>query len=179
MIRRIDRRSRLSETAQQYIARITGFVGDQDPWALLAGAPARLRSLVEQASPAALVWKPDPQTWSIAEIAAHLADAEIVSAWRVRSVLAQDNAPLQPFDQNTWASAFRYAETPAAESVEMFGVLRQATLGLLQRVDPARHQHAGLHAERGRESIPHLARLYAGHDLNHFAQIERLLQQAP
>lgn len=169
----------MSETAQQYIARITGFVGDEDPWVLLGAAPDRLRALVEQASPATLVWKPTPQVWSIAEIAAHLADAEIVSAWRIRSVLAEDNVPLQPFDQNAWASAFRYAETPAAESVEIFAALRRATLRLLRTVDAARHQHAGLHAERGRESIPHLVRLYAGHDLNHLAQIERLLAQAP
>lgn len=169
----------LSETAQQYIARIIGFVGDQDPWVLLAEAPDRLRSFVERASPAALAWKPTPQAWSVTEIAAHLADAEIVGAWRIRSVLAEDNAPLQPFDQNAWASAFRYDERPAADSVMVFAALRQATLRLLRTVDPARHQHAGLHAERGREGIPHLMRLYAGHDLNHLAQIERLLAEAP
>ena len=169
----------MSETAQQYIARILGFAGDQDPWKLMAAAPDRLRSLVERASPSALVWKPAPHVWSVAEIAAHLADAEIVSAWRIRSVLAEDNVPLQAFDQNAWASAFRYAETPAAESVATFATLRQATLRLLRTVDAARHQHAGLHAERGRESIPHLMRLYAGHDVNHFEQIERLLAQAP
>jgi hypothetical protein len=35
-----------------------------------------------------------------------------------------------------------------------------------------------MHAERGRESIQHLMRMYAGHDLNHLAQIERLLGEA-
>ena len=107
----------MSESAQQYIARITGFVGDHDPWVLLAEAPGRLRSFVERASPATLAWKPTPQVWSITEIAAHLADAEIVGAWRIRAVLAEDNVALQPYDQNAWATAFRYAETPAADSV--------------------------------------------------------------
>jgi len=32
-----------------------------------------------------------------------------------------------------------------------------------------------MHAERGRETITHLLRLYAGHDLNHLSQIESLL----
>ena len=178
MIRRPFREAELSETAQQYIARITGFVGDRDPAILLAEAPDRLRTLVERAPTSALTWKATPQAWSIAEIAAHLADAEIVGAWRIRSVLAQDNVPLQAYDQNAWASAFRYSDAPAADSVALFGVLRQATLRLLRTVDPVRHQHAGLHAERGRESIPHLMRLYAGHDLNHLAQIERLLADA-
>jgi DinB superfamily len=174
----VFREAELSETAQQYIARITGFVGDRDPAILLAEAPDRLRTLVERAPASALTWKPTPEAWSIAEIAAHLADAEIVGAWRIRSVLAQDNVPLQAYDQNAWASAFRYGDVPAADSVALFGVLRQATLRLLRTVDPARHQHAGLHAERGRENIPHLMRLYAGHDLNHLAQIERLLTEA-
>ena len=169
----------MSETAQQYIARITGHVGDTDPWILLAEAPERLRSLIERASPSALTWKRTPESWSIAEIAAHLADAEIVGAWRIRSILAQDNVPLQAFDQNAWASGLAYADTPAKDSVALFAAVRQATLQLLRRVDPARHQHAGLHAERGRESITHLVRLYAGHDLNHLEQIERILTEAP
>jgi hypothetical protein len=51
------------------------------------------------------------------------------------------------------------------------------TPGRLQ-ADPARLRHAGMHAERGRESVEHLTRMYAGHDLNHLAQIERLLTEA-
>jgi hypothetical protein len=168
----------MNETAQDYIARITGHVGDKDPWGLLAEAPDRLRSLVEGASPDALAWKPSPDRWSIAQIAAHLADAEVVGAWRFRSVLAQDGVPLQAYDQNAWAAAFRYEMTPVEESVALFGALRGATVRLLRQVDPARHQHAGTHAERGRESIGHLVRLYAGHDLNHLSQIERLLEEA-
>jgi hypothetical protein len=31
-----------------------------------------------------------------------------------------------------------------------------------------------VHAERGEESIEHLIRLYAGHDLLHLRQIERI-----
>jgi uncharacterized damage-inducible protein DinB len=169
----------VSETAQQYTARITSHVGDNDPWTLLADAPERLKSLVDRASPHTLTWKRTPESWSIAEIAAHLADAEIVAGWRIRSILAQDGAPLQAFDQDAWASAFRYTDAPAKESVELFAAVRRATLQLLRRVDPVRHQHAGMHAERGRESITHLVRLYAGHDLNHLGQIERILAEAP
>jgi hypothetical protein len=175
----MEKEGEVSETAQQYTARIIGNVGDQDPWSLLEAAPARLRSLVERASPGALTWKRSPEAWSIAEIAAHLADSEIVGAWRIRSVLAHDNVPLQPYDQDAWASAFRYADTPAAESVSLFTTVRRATLRLLKQVDAARHQHAGMHAERGRESVTHIMRLYAGHDLNHLAQIERILAEAP
>jgi hypothetical protein len=32
-----------------------------------------------------------------------------------------------------------------------------------------------MHAERGQETIEHIVRLLAGHDLNHLQQIERIL----
>jgi len=35
-----------------------------------------------------------------------------------------------------------------------------------------------MHAERGKETISHLIRLYAGHDLNHLRQIEELAAQS-
>jgi uncharacterized damage-inducible protein DinB len=122
--------------------------------------------------------RPRRTAGSVVQIAAHLADSEIVGAWRFRTVLAQDGVPLQAYDQNAWASAFGYEQAAVAESVTLFGALRRATVDLLRRVDPRRHEHAGMHAERGRESIQHLMRMYAGHDLNHLAQIERLLGEA-
>jgi hypothetical protein len=168
----------MAETAQQYIARITGLVGDRDPWEVLASTPGRLRSLVGGATPEELRWTTSPTRWSIVEIVAHLADAEIVGAWRIRSVLARDGIVLQAYDQNAWASAGDYARADPAESVALFEALRTATLGVLRRTDRTRFSHAGFHDERGQESVAHIMRMYAGHDLNHIAQIERLLAAA-
>ncbi len=168
----------MPETVEQYIARLSELVDDRDPWSLLAEAPGRLRSLVSGATPRELTWTTSPSRWSITQLAAHLADAEIAGAWRFRLVLERDGVGLQAYDQNVWASAFRYETAPPAESVALFETLRAATLRVLRAVDPNRRAHAGMHAERGRESIDHLMRMYAGHDLNHLSQIERLLDEA-
>jgi DinB family protein len=168
----------MAETIEQYVARLSGLVAERDPLALMAETPGRLQALVSGASPAELRWTTASGRWTVTQIAAHMADAEIVGAWRFRTVLAQDGVPMQAYDQNAWASAFRYEDAPPAESVGLFGALRTATLRLLRRVDPARLRHAGTHAERGRESVEQLARMFAGHDLNHLAQIERLLGEA-
>jgi hypothetical protein len=168
----------MAETPEQYTSRLLGYVGTRDPRALFEEAPDRLRALVGRADAHALRWTDKPGRWSITQIAAHLADAEVVGAWRFRSVLAQDNVPLQAYDQNVWASAFKYEDADPADSVAAYDALRRSTARLLRRVDADRFKHAGMHAERGRESIEHLVRLYAGHDLNHFSQIERLLQEA-
>jgi len=166
------------ETAEQYIARILGNVGDRDAKAVLEATPQVLRSLVSGQPGSKLTWTVRPGQWSVVQILAHLADAEIVSAWRLRSILAVDNVPLQAFDQDIWSSAFKYADTDPNESMDTFDVNRRATLSLLRRVDADRLQHAGQHQERGRESITHLVRLYAGHDLNHLKQIQALLAAA-
>jgi hypothetical protein len=168
----------MQETPQQYTKRILDNIGDRDPWAQLAETPRRLRALTGTAGPKAIAYSPSAGRWSSAQILAHLADAEIVAAWRLRSILAKDGIDLQAFDQDTWASAFRYEQADPAESLALFEALRASNLSLLRRVDRTLHQNFGLHQERGKESVTHLVRLYAGHDLNHLGQIERLLAEA-
>src|ERR1039458_4940011 len=46
---------------------------------------------------------PAPGKWSIRQIVAHLADAEMVGAHRFRQVIAEDNPTLMAFDQDAWA----------------------------------------------------------------------------
>ncbi|HKH71119.1 MAG TPA: DinB family protein [Vicinamibacterales bacterium] len=163
------------ETFEQYTARLLSYSAGQDPRAVLSTTGDRLRGLIEGRTREELSRADGPARWSVAQILAHLADAEIVAAWRFRSILAQDAVAVQPYDQDVWADAFKYAEVDPADSLRVFDVNRKATLALVQRVDPARHNHHGMHAERGRESIQHLLHLYAGHDLNHLTQVERLL----
>jgi uncharacterized damage-inducible protein DinB len=168
----------MPETPAQYIERMLGLAGNRDPWIVLANTPNRLQALVAEATPRELGWTTSPARWSITQIVAHLADAELVGAWRIRLVLAADGTALQPFDQNEWASAFKYEKADPVASATLFGILRASTLALLRTVDPERLEHAGIHAERGRESIGHIMRMYSGHDLNHLGQIERLLDEA-
>lgn len=165
-----------NETAQDYISRILGNVGSEDPWRVLQSTPGRLRQLTDAKSAAELAATPDPGRWSVVQILAHLADAEVVAGWRIRSILAADGVPIQPFDQDRWAATFKYADADPGESLDLFEASRTSNLSLLRRVDPALHANHGLHAERGKETITHLIRLYAGHDLNHLAQIEALLR---
>lgn len=163
-----------NETARHYIDRILGNVGEHDPWQVLATTAGRLRGLIAGRTRAELSSSPDPSRWSVLQILAHLADAEVVAGWRLRSILGSDGVAIQAFDQDRWADAFRYADTDPMESLDLFDASRRANLSLLTRVDPALHANHGLHAERGKETITHLVRLYAGHDLNHLRQVEAL-----
>jgi hypothetical protein len=164
------------ETAAQYVARILRNVEGQDGLTVLGSTAGRLAALLATTPPDAWFRSAASGRWSAAAVLAHLADAEIVAGWRVRSVLASDGVPLQPFDQDAWADAFRYGEVDPAESLATFSAARASLLSLLARVEPARLGHHGMHAERGKETIAHLIRLYAGHDINHLRQIEALVR---
>jgi hypothetical protein len=51
--------------------------------------------------------------------------------------------------------------------VEQFCVLREWNLALLKSLKPEQWKHFGMHSEHGRESIEHIVRMFAGHDINH------------
>lgn len=162
-------------TPQTYIARMLEFVGSDDPMTILQDTPLRLVDLVEATDAAARARQPAPGRWSINEIVAHMADAELVAGYRLRMILTANGTSLQPFDQDLWASTFRYNTCDATESARLFAAYRAGTLRVLGLVDRALLDNYGEHAERGRETIPHLLRFYAGHDRNHLEQVERII----
>ena len=167
----------MPETAEQYIGRILGYVEGQDAIKVQRNTAARLKKSIQGLTPKQLKWRPEPAKWSIAEIIAHLADTEIVASWRMRSVIGENGITIQPFDQDAWASAFEYRDRDARRSLELFRVLRENNLAMLREVPRETWENYGMHVERGKETIAHLTRMFAGHDTNHLLQIDRLVKQ--
>jgi len=123
------------------------------------------------------VRRPAPGKWSVAEIAAHLADAEIAISWRLRQILSNNAIPIQAFDQDMWATTFDYAHRDPKQSLESFRTLRNANTALLKSVPRKLWENYGIHQERGNESVAHIVQMIAGHDLNHLQQIEKILKE--
>lgn len=167
----------MPETAEQYIGRILGYVEGQDAVKLQRATAGRLKKLMQGLTPKQLKWRPEPAKWSIAEIIAHLADTEVVASWRMRSVIGENGITIQPFDQDAWASAFKYRDRDAKRSLETFRVLRENNLAMLKEISKETWDNYGMHLERGKESIAHLTRMFAGHDTNHVLQVERIVTQ--
>ena len=151
-----------------------GLVDGQDPQRILADTANRIQSLVADLTPSDRQRRPDVQKWSVAEILAHLADAEVATGWRIRHILGAPGTAIQSFDQDAWALSGHYRERDADRSLAQFRALRDVHLELLSHLAPEQWQHDGLHAERGRETITHIVRMLAGHDVNHTGQIERI-----
>ncbi len=168
----------MTETAQQYTQRIVAHAEGQDPIKIQSATPKKLARLIKGVPTARLRKRPAPEKWSIAEILAHLADVEIVIGWRLRSILGDPGTAVQPYDQTSWVIAGHYEKRDPRESIELQRVVREANLLLLKTLSPEQWKHFGQHAERGRESIEHIVRMVAGHDINHILQIERILTPA-
>jgi DinB family protein len=165
----------MQETPQQYTQRMLGNIAGQEPLKVQAATAKKLDRLVRGASASKLRKRPAPDKWSVAEILAHLGDTEIVVAWRIRSILGALGTPIQAFDQDAWVAAGHYAKRDPRKCLEQFRAVREANLALYKSLAPEQWQHHGLHAERGEETIEHITRMMAGHDLNHLHQIERIL----
>ena len=135
-----------------------------------------MAQLIDGISENKLYQRPDPAKWSIGEVIAHLAEAEIVNSWRYRQMVEQNGCPLSPYDQEVWNSLGDYASRPAADSLMLFRQLRENNLRVFDRLTPEQWEHYGMHAERGRLTVRELVQLIAGHDLNHMEQIRKILK---
>jgi hypothetical protein len=167
----------MKETVQQYVQRIQGKIAGQDPLKVQAGTASKLARLIKGKTPAKLRKRPQADKWSVAEILAHLADAEVVTCWRVRAILGAPGTPIQAYDQDAWVLAGHYNKREARKSLEQFRVLREMNLALYKSLSPDQWKYHGLHAERGEESLERILQMMAGHDLNHLEQIAAILAQ--
>jgi hypothetical protein len=117
---------------------------------------------------------PRPGGWSIRQIAAHLADGELVGAHRMRLVAAEENPVLHAFDQDLWARNLDYARRKPKSSLESFRRLRAENHELLKDLPPAAWDRAGNHTERGHVTLRELVEGYAGHAEAHARQIQAI-----
>ena len=164
----------MRETVKQYIGRIRGYIAGKDPLRVQQATPGRIRKLVRRLKPRQLKRRPAPGKWSITEILAHLAEVELVGGYRIRMILSRPRAPIQSFDQDVWAKVSRYRDLDAHKCLEMFCILREHNLALLRSLTPRQWKQYGMHQERGKESVARIVEMFAGHDLNHLKQIEKL-----
>ena len=139
---------------------------------ILAATPSTLAGLIEIIGPEKSAAPPAPGKWSPAEIISHLADCELVFAFRLRQTLAEENHTIQPFDQEKWAA--QYGGISAAQALEVFKAMRGWNLQLLKNVTAEAAGRTVTHPERGTMTFRTIVETMAGHDLNHIAQLERI-----
>jgi hypothetical protein len=84
----------MEETFEAYRTRLLSYLGDEEPIGVQQATSSQLDRRLRDVVPERLIRRSAPVKWSIAEIVAHLADAELAMGWRLRNMLANPGVPL-------------------------------------------------------------------------------------
>lgn len=166
----------MQATFQQYVERLLGYLGEKDPFKILSSSPNKIKNLIKGVKKQTLYKKPALGKWSVAEIIAHLAETELVMGWRYRSIAEKNEVRIQSFEQDDWAQNSGYEKSDVDAMLELYRVIRVANIQFLKGLPKEKFENYGMHEERGKETIAHIMKLEAGHDLNHLKQIQMILQ---
>ena len=164
----------VDDITDAYTMRIISNVIGKDPLKVLERTPKRLRKLLRGLKKKQVRYQLAAGKWSIVQIVSHLADTELVLAWRLRMVLAQSGSPLGAMDQDKWANNMNYQANDLDEQVELFTTVRERHLAMWNSLKEDDWDKFGMHEERGKETVARIIQHYAGHDINHLNQIEAI-----
>jgi len=147
-------------------------LGTRDAFHVAAQTPERLSDLTGKLGDKGMERSYAPGKWSARMILCHLADSELVFAFRLRQALAEPHHVIQPFDQDAWASSYSSPNLSGKAALNTFLALRQWNLSLLKNVPQAAFAKPVSHPERGSMTFQVLVETMAGHDLNHLRQLD-------
>jgi hypothetical protein len=149
--------------------------GPDDLVEMLRITPVLLRSLIGNVSDEQARVLPAEGEWSVVEIAAHLADADEKASDRIRRMTAENEPPIEGYDQVELAERRRYREMNLSEVLDRFDRLRAERVTLLEPLDAAGWDRTGRHNQVGVISLYQLTLHMCRHDAIHLAQISRAL----
>ena len=153
------------------------FLGPREPREVIASTAAQLRELLDSLGADRASKSPAPGKWSAREILCHLADCEIVFAFRLRQTLAEPHHVIQPFDQDLWAR--NYGAYDAQSALAVFTAVRHFNVQLIESLPPDALSKPVTHPERGAMTFQSIVETMGGHDLNHLVQLEAIAVQVP
>jgi DinB superfamily len=160
--------------AQAYVASLMRALGSRDPLEVLASTPEALRDAVRGLTSAQDATPERPGKWSVRHVVQHLADSELVGAFRFCMILAHDAPEVPGYDQDRWAERLHYQESDVETALLEFSALRHANIRLFRRATPDDLLRVMRRAEREDEPLGQMIPMYAGHDLIHLAQVRRI-----
>ena len=146
--------------------------------AVLSRTGGRLAEVFENLSHWERLWKPEDRVWSCVQVAAHLLDAELVNAYRIRTALADPGRTLDAFDQDRWVDLQRWGERPVDDLLTAFSALRRTTLTILAELSDEEWLRHYVHSVRGSQTIAETAAFLEEHDARHLVQLGRTAEQA-
>lgn len=120
-------------------------------------------------------FKPAKDKWSIHEIITHLADTEIQSHVRFRTILANKDPQMPYFNEMDWSIILDYTKVNLNESLEVINLMRTVNYNLLSRLPSDYFDKKGRHSKHGEISLKDMVEFYIQHVNTHLNQLKRNL----
>ncbi len=143
----------------------------------MRASPVILGALVTGVDDERIRWRPAQGEWAVIEVVAHLADVDERAHARLRRMLAEDDPFLPAFDQDALAVERGYISLDLSEQVGRYRETRAAHVADLAGLDPRRWQRTGRHEAAGDLTVQLYEAHVASEDVDHLAQIARLLER--
>lgn len=141
----------------------------------LAATEATLRAALDGLDHSALTERPAPGEWAVVEVLCHLRDLEReVFPARTALIRRNDASPIAGFDPEAWARERGYARDDPHQALEAFSAARRANLLVIKSIAAEELASTARHSEFGVLSLRALLADWAGSDLVHTAQIQRI-----
>ncbi|MEM6750680.1 MAG: DinB family protein [Planctomycetota bacterium] len=159
----------------EYVRRTLEALGDRDPLEAYTAMPGELARRLDGLPENVLRGRPytDRWTWTPLEIVGHLMDAEWSLGWRTRAVYCDDKPQLIGIGQDEWVARLDHNDADPKQLLADFTAVREINLRFWRTIPPDQLARVGVHNERGEESLGHILRLYAAHDVYHLNQFDR------
>ncbi|TAN32178.1 hypothetical protein EPN29_08305 [bacterium] len=110
--------------------------------------------------------------WTPRMIVHHLGDSEMMSAIRLRRLLAEDAPLIHGYDEAAFADKLT-SDRPIEPSLEAMRWARESTAQILERLTEDDWRRTGTHSESGPYSVERWLTIYAKHAHDHAQQIRR------
>jgi len=115
--------------------------------------------------------------WTPRQIAHHLADSEMMSAIRIRRLLAEPEPVIYGYDEKGFAERLT-GDRPIQPSLEAMRWARETCSQLLDRMTEDDWRIVGTHTESGPYGTEDWLKIYAAHAHDHADQIKRARRKA-
>jgi hypothetical protein len=147
--------------------------------AILPETPGRIAALTESLTAAELHRPPEPASWSVNDVLAHLRACHDVLGGNVLRILAEDRPSWKGMNPRAWLKKTDYPEWDFAPAFEVFKKQRADLLAVLEPLPPAAWERTarvtGMIGETYDRSARYYADWMAGHERAHLKSLPRTI----
>jgi hypothetical protein len=144
--------------------------------AILDGAPARFRALVNGLGDEALNLRYRPGGWTVRQVVHHVPDSHLNAYVRMKLAMTEESPLVKTYDESRWAELPEAKSGSIDMSLALLDALHQRWVAFLRALSPADLRRVFRHPEWGTVPIDESILMYSWHCRHHAAHIESALR---